>query len=201
MSTIAQETTLMPADLLAMPDGEAYELVDGQLVERKTGSESSWIGGTLYFRLREFADHRNLGWVWPADAGYRCFPDDPNRVRRPDISFVRHGRLPEGRPSQGFEHIPPDFVAEIISPNELFYDVERKVEEYLHAGIRLVWVINPATHTLTVYRADGSLSRFHDRDDVTGEGVLPGFRILVGSLFPSAAQSQPAKADEAESRD
>ena len=50
-----------PEDLLAMPDGKSYELVDGQLVERKMGADSSEVGGNLYFQLRLFCRERDLG--------------------------------------------------------------------------------------------------------------------------------------------
>ena len=46
MSTAVEtKTRYTPEDLLAMPDGKSYELVGGQLMERKTGIESSWVGG------------------------------------------------------------------------------------------------------------------------------------------------------------
>ena len=75
-----------PEDLLAMPDGKSYELVDGRLVERQMGAESSEIGGNLYFRLRLFCREHDLGIVWPADNGYQCFPaarvESANRTSR-----------------------------------------------------------------------------------------------------------------------
>src|SRR4051812_11582475 len=94
MHAVAEKTALTPDDLLALPDGKDFELVDGQLVERNMGSESSWVGGEIHFLLRSFLKDHPIGFVWPADNGYQCFPDDPNKVRRPDASFVRAGRLP-----------------------------------------------------------------------------------------------------------
>jgi Uma2 family endonuclease len=95
MSTaLATKTQYTPEELLAMPDGDRFELVDGQLVERITGLESSWVGGELHFRLRLYCGEQKLGRVLPADSGYQCFPHRPALVRRPDVSFIRAGRLP-----------------------------------------------------------------------------------------------------------
>src|SRR5580704_8315063 len=103
MSTaIATKTEYTPEDLLAMPDGKSYELVDGQLVERNMGAESSWVGGELYARLRQYGQEHQLGWAFPADTGYQCFPHAPGLVRKPDVSFVRYGRLPDGMLPQGW---------------------------------------------------------------------------------------------------
>ncbi len=97
MSTaVATKTRYTPEDLLAMPDGKSYELVDGQLVERNMGAESSWVGGRLLSRLDRFCEEHGLGWALPTDNGFQCFPHQPKLVRRPDVSFVRYGRLPGG---------------------------------------------------------------------------------------------------------
>lgn len=79
MSTaVATETRrYTPEDLLAMPDGKNYELVNGRLVERNMGAESSWVGGQLHLQLGLFCREQDLGIVWPADNGYQCFPHNP----------------------------------------------------------------------------------------------------------------------------
>jgi hypothetical protein len=74
MSTaVAIKARMTPEDLLAMPDEKSYELVGGQLVERKTGLESSWASGRLLVRLGLFCEEHGLGWVFNADNGYECF--------------------------------------------------------------------------------------------------------------------------------
>src|SRR3954452_10346314 len=85
-----------PEDLLRMEDAVNYELVDGKLVERHMGMESSRIGVRISKLLSSFADERRLGEVFGADAGYRCFADEPAKVRKPDVSLVRTERLPGG---------------------------------------------------------------------------------------------------------
>ena len=123
--TIEDKTLFTPEDLLAMPDGKHYELVDGRLVERNMGAESSWIGGRIFLRLNLFCDEHQLGYVWPADNGYQCFAHAPKLVRRPDVSFIRAGRLPGGELPKGHVRIPPDLAVEVVSPNDLASELTR----------------------------------------------------------------------------
>jgi len=183
MSSTAPKTELTADDLLSIPDGDHYELIDGELVERQMGSVSSWIAGRVILLNGTFAEEHELGWVWPADAGYHCFSDSPDKVRKPDVSFIRRGRLPDERPSTGFETIAPDLVVEVISPHDLFYRVDEKVEDFLQTGTRLVWVVNSPTRTVTIHRCDGSTARRREDEELYGEDVLPGFRCRASEIF------------------
>ncbi|MGZ3354921.1 MAG: Uma2 family endonuclease [Isosphaeraceae bacterium] len=186
--TTENKTLCTPEDLLAMPDGKNYELVDGRLVERNMGAESSWIGGRIFLRLSLFCDEHQLGYVWPADNGYQCFAHAPKLVRRPDVSFIRAGRLPGGELPKGHVRIPPDLAVEVVSRNDLASELDEKVEDYQKAGVGLVWVIHPESGTASVYRSDGSVSRLHQDDELSGEEVIPGFRCRVRSLFPGSGK-------------
>jgi Uma2 family endonuclease len=191
MST-AVEKTYTPEDLLAMPDRKKYELVAGHLVERPMSRLSSWVGGQVYTLLNIFVAERQSGWVWPADQGYACYPDAPGKVRFPDVSFIRKERLPDALTSEGYTHIPPDLAVEVLSPNELAYEVENKVLEYLNAGVALVWVINPEARTVYIHRGDGSVGWLREEDELSGEDVVPGFRCHVAVLFPAKPAESPA---------
>ncbi len=173
------------ADLLTMPDGDRYELVDGELVEIETSAESSWIAGEFHAVIRNYAKAQRLGWAFPDSTGYQCFSWEENRIRKPDASFVSLKRLPEGPPATGYLSVAPDLVVEVISPHDLYYDVERKTLEYLRAGVRMVWVVTPSTRTVMVHRSDvSSPTHLTDTAELTGDPVLPGFRCRVADLFP-----------------
>src|SRR5688572_5220656 len=96
--TTATKTAFTPDDLLNLPDSVSYELVDGNLVERKVGSESSVIAAAIITILNVFIRGNRRGFVAGADCGYQCFPDAPDKVRKPDVSCVSAGRLPNDRP-------------------------------------------------------------------------------------------------------
>lgn len=173
-----------PEDLLVMPEGNHCELVDGHLVEKKMGWAASLVATRLCLVLGNYVNDRKLGWVI-VEGSYQCFPAEPKKVRIPDVSFIRTGRLAE--PPQGHCPIVPDLVVEVTSPNDLYTDVEAKVQEYLHAGVPIVWIANPNTRTLQVLRPNRSEStRLSEHDTLTGEDVVPGFEIQVDELFKSA---------------
>ena len=194
MSTaIATKSHYTPEDLLALPDEKSYELVDGQLVERDMGAESSSVAGELYFRLKLHCRDRELGLAWPADNGYQCFPHDPDLVRRPDVSFVRRGRLPGDVAPKGWVKIPPDLAVEVVSPNDRVYALDAKLADYRKVRVPLVWVINPESRTVTVYRIDGSIRLLFEDDELSGEDIIPGFRCPVWEILPPREPAEPAQ--------
>jgi Uma2 family endonuclease len=187
MTTITPRTVFTPDDLLRLPDAVSYELVDGKLVERNMGMESSQIAARILILLGRFLTDHQLGLIFGADASYQCFPDAPNKVRKPDVSFIRSGRLADDRAPQGHSRIHPDLVVEVVSPGDLSYEVEEKVAEYLRAGVPLIWVVHPPTRTVRVHRPrtapQDRVSDLTDADTLTGEDVLPGFSCAVRDFF------------------
>jgi Uma2 family endonuclease len=167
-----------------MPEGDLYELVNGQLVEREMGAKAGWVSGQVYTRLNLHSQQHDAGWVFPDGTGVQCFPDDPHKVRRPDTCFVARGRFPNEEVPDGHILLAPDLTVEVVSPND--FEVEEKVDEYLDAGVKLVWVLNPPKRAVKVYRAQGAMSQLNENDELSGEDVLPGFRCRVGDLFPPA---------------
>lgn len=181
---------ITPEDLLAMPNEVDYELVNGELVERHMGAESSWIASNLIGLIYLWCHGRVPGHLFTTDCGYQCFPDDAERVRRPDVSFIRKGRFPGERVPRSYIRIVPDLVVEVMSPNDLASEIAVKVEEYLEAGVPLVWVISPDAETVIIHRVDGTVTKLHLDDELSGENVLPEFRCRVSELFV-AVEDEP----------
>lgn len=182
MTAVAEAIRYVPEDLLTRPDGELLELLDGHLVEKKMGAESGWIAALLLGRLLRFQDARH-GWVFGPDVGYQCFDATPERVRKPDVSFIRRGRLPGNRIPRGHIPIVPDLAVEVVSPNDSYYEVSRKVSEYLDAGVPLIWVINPDERQVEIREGRGLVTVLGEDDLLTGGSILPGFECLVRDLF------------------
>ena len=182
-----------PEDLLAMPNGHRFDLVDSHLVERNMEAESSWSAQQINRRLGNYVEASQPGLVMGSDCGYQIFPDDPNRVRHPDGSFIRSGRLPNDVPPRGHVRVMPDLVIEVVSPNDLAWAVDVKVTEYLQAGVPLVWVFYHDTRTVSVSRATGEVARLGVGETLGGEKVLSGFTCPVADVFPR----QPAAPDHA----
>jgi Uma2 family endonuclease len=183
MATAAIDTRYTPEDLLALPDKGQYELIDGQLVERHMGAKSSLAATNLLLLVGHFIHLQKLGLVFQSDCGYQIFADDPSRVRYADGSFIQRGRLPGDTPPEGHCRIPPDLVIEAISPNDIARAVEEKIEQWLAAGVRLVWVLYPDTQRLHVHRYDSTVSKLRSDDALSGEDVVPGFQCRVTEIF------------------
>lgn len=183
-SSDASQTLYTPEDLLAMPDGKNYELVSGQLVERKSGVESSWVAGQVCSQLHWFCEEHRIGWTLLSNAGYQCFPYDPGRVRKPDGSFVRYGRFPGGVLPEDWAELVPDLVFEVISPGDTVYELDDKLDDYRKVGVPLIWVINPNSRSVMVHRADGSVKHLSENDELSGEDVIPGFRCPIREMLP-----------------
>ena len=150
------------------------------------GMESSEIAVRIIALISFFMRTHPVGHLFGSDASYRCFTD-VNRIRRADVSFIRSGRLSGERAPKGHCPIAPDLAIEVVSPGDLYYEVEDKVQEYLAAGVLLVWVVNPPTKTVHVYRPRsshlGATSVVTASDTISGEDVLPGFSCPVSEIF------------------
>ena len=114
-----------------------------------------------------------------------------SKVRRADVSFIRYERYSlEQLSEDGFTFIAPDLAVEVVSPNDLVGELDEKIDEYLRAGVRLVWVVRPAARAVQVFRGARSESWLWATDELSGEDVLPGFRCKVDDLFPKQPQTE-----------
>ena len=170
-----------------MPESEGHELVDGELVEVGMGSESSWIAGELLGLIRDFIREHRAGRVFPQETGMQVWPDRPNLVRKPDMMFVRRGRIGGGSP-RGWLGVVPDLVVEVVSPGDRASELEQKLREYRDAGVPLIWILFPDTENARIYRADGSYAELNADGWLDGEDVLPGFSCSLRTLFDEARE-------------
>jgi Uma2 family endonuclease len=177
--------TLMTADeLLAMPrDGHRYELVKGELIRMSpTGGEHGTIAATLTVIFGYYIKGNGLGLVFGAETGFKIAAD-PDTVRAPDFAYVSRERIPESGIPKGYWIGSPDLAVEVISPGDIYGEVEEKVIEWLDAGTRMVIVVNPRRRTATVYRSRKNVKILADADELSGEDVLPGFSCQVSQFF------------------
>jgi len=168
-------------DLLAMPkDGQKYELVDGEIRVSPAGDRHSAVALALGARLLAFTKTHRLGHVMGADAGFRL---PSTNIRSPDVSFVAAGRFPEDKPPDDFGNVAPDLAVEVLSPHDRPRHVLDKVGEYLEAGVRLIWVIDPRHGRAVVHRSLSDVRELRPDGVLDGQDVLPGFRCALRDLF------------------
>ena len=169
------------AEFAAMPLQGSWELIDGELIElTPTAGESGWIAGRLFSRLERFVDANGLGWAFPPETGFVLFGDRAT-VRSPDSAYVQRDRLE--RPAGSFVPVAPDLAAEVLSPSDRMTDALSKITMYLQAGVRLVWLIDPESRTVVVFRSDAAPATLRAGDVLDGGEVLPGFSVPVAEIF------------------
>lgn len=174
---------LLTADELQhvyVPD-KRVELVRGLLVVRELpGMRHARVAMDLALALGAHVRAAALGRVY-AEAGFKL-ASNPDTVRGPDVAFIRRDRIPDPEPT-GFAHFAPDLVVEVISPGDRAGEVLAKVADWLSAGTRLVWVLDPARRVARVYRADGTEQILTADESLDGGDVVPGFSCPVGEIF------------------
>ena len=174
--------TYTPEEFLAMEDGVAYEMFeDGTLQERDMSVKSESVAYAVGSELRQFVTPRQLGVVL-GQSGLQIFKDRPRRIPRPDTGFISKGRLPGGA-GDGHLQTVPELLVEVVSKRDEFEAVEAKIEEYLAAGVSVVWLVKPRSKTVDVWRADGSVTHLKGDDEITGDDFLPGFAVKVSAFF------------------
>jgi len=175
---------LMTADELLrthLPD-KHVELVRGVLVVREpAGFRHGAVSATLTKLLALHVDTERLGRVLAAETGFKVAAD-PDTVRAPDVAFISRERLPDPEPL-GYPALAPDLVVEVLSPGDRPGETLAKVGDWLNAGSRLVWVVDPGRREARVYRQDGSETLITERAVLSGEDVVPGFACSLASIL------------------
>lgn len=151
------------------------------VVSEPPGTGHGARAARLTVRVGGFVEEHGLGEVFAQDTGFRI-ERDPDTVRAPDLAFVARRWL-AGIPDEGYADIAPDLVVEILSPYDRPGEVLEKVGQWLTAGVRLVWVLDPRAPETRIYRADGTVSTLELDGELDGEDVLPGFRCPLREIL------------------
>ena len=161
--------------------GRLCELVDGTLVEKAVGWQESLLAGVLLHWLHRYLENTRLGVATGPDGMIRIFADT---VRGPDVAFYSWDRLPNRRiPTDPVPETVPDFVIEVLSSGNTYSEMSRKRREYFHAGVRLLWIVDPRDRSVTVYRSANSVEVIRDGGILDGAAVLPGWTVDTAQLF------------------
>jgi len=180
---MSTKTLLTNEDLWKIvANGSRYELYRGELLPMTpVGLEHGRIVIRFGRLLDQYVQKNSLGAVC-TEVGFHLF-QKPDTTWAPDIAFIAQSRLPQGTAAEKFVEFPPDLAVEVLSPWDTVTEITRKVEDYLTAGVGLVWVVDPGTQRVTVYRSLQDVKVLTPDQELDGEDVLPGFRIKVSDTF------------------
>jgi Uma2 family endonuclease len=174
------------ADLLHVLDSEnrICELIDGILVEKPMGYFESRLAVVLIMILGRFVEEHDLGIVLGEAGTLRILRD---QIRVPDVAFLSWKHFPDRKPpAEPVPAIAPDLAVEVLSAGNTKSEMDRKLDDYFAAGVELVWFIDPATKSATVYESRGHSHNISIGDSLSGGNVLPGFELSLQQLFEKA---------------
>ena len=179
-----QQPVATAEQLLAMPDdGNRYELVEGVLkVMSPAGSEHGEIAMRIASRLAHHVECRRLGRTYAAETGFRIGAD-PDTVRAPDAAFVSRERLRSIEPTSGYLPLAPDLVVEVISPNDSFSDVEKKAQQWIDAGTRIVLIADPGNQSLVIRKSALEMEVLRSGETFAAGEVCAGWVLSVDEAF------------------
>jgi Uma2 family endonuclease len=167
-----------------------FEIIDGEVIP-KIPNVAIHIetAKKLYSRLL-LCEQQGLGEVFN-EAPF-VLTDRPNWVkgsRVPDIMFFSAGRLTQYRTeTENWQRKPyilvPDLIIEVVSPNDSYSDIGRRIVHYFDDGVRMVWVVDPQLKQVIVHVWDSDQqTKLRSDATLTGGDVLPGFQLKLSDLF------------------
>src|SRR5262245_7276660 len=171
------DVAVLPAEL---PSGPVrYELDNGRLIAMPpAGGTHEVIEGNLIAALQFQGEAKGLGKARCGDVGIILWRH-PDRLVGADAVFVASHSLPIRHSSEGYLETIPELVVEVLSKNDTMPAASRKVQDYLWAGVRLVWLVDPEGRTITVYQPGDAPVVLGENDTLTAEGTIPGFSLAV----------------------
>ncbi len=178
--TIA-DVAALPTDL---PSGSVrYELDNGRLISMAPcGGSHGSVEARFTFKFILDGEERGLGKAWCGEVGI-ILSRNPDSLVGADAAFVTNASLPVRESPEGYLETIPELILEVMSKNDSWAAVERKIAAYFRAGVRVVWVADPAKKTVTVCRPGQPSHVLTENDTLTVEDVIPGFQMLVGKAF------------------
>lgn len=187
MNTVLEQTIEKPTSVEEFYEiafeGFRGELVRGKLRETMpTSILHGIIAGRIAGLICVFLLQNKIGEVLTAETGFRLSSVEKT-VRVPDVAFLSNEKLAEVENFSKFFEGTPDLAVEVISPSETYNDVQEKLEDYLSAGVKMVWIIRPKQKTITVYRSLFDFSVLHENEELDGADVLPGFKCDLQNVF------------------
>lgn len=165
------------------PDESPGELDAGRWVPV---TKNTWrhgeIAGNVYLLLRIYA-REHPGWsVAVGDPGTKL-GHAPDVLRGPDVAIVRADRRPTGRGTEGWLEGAPEVAVEVIGDSQSASELTAKALEYLAAGAKMVWVLDPEPGRVMVYTPPNQIRVLRSEDVLDGADVLPGFSCRVSEMF------------------
>ncbi len=188
MIEVAAAPPITTEQLLAMPqDGMDRWLIRGELREKPMTVRNRWHS-RIMARVTQFLSNwldqqpEPRGAILCGEAGCRL-RRDPDTTVGIDVVYISAELAARASDETSLIDGVSVLVVEILSPSDTQEEVDEKTDGYLHAGVALVWVIDPHDRTVTIYRPGSEPELVNVRQELSGEPHLPGFRVSVANIL------------------
>ena len=150
------------------------------IVMAPAGWESSARNLNLATDVDIWNRQSKLGRAFDSSGGFTL----PNgSVKSPDVTWIEKSKLAHIPAGIAFPEVVPDFVIELRSISDSLTTMREKMVEYRSNGVRLGWLIDPQQQQVEIYRLGKEVEILESPTALSGEDVLPGFTIDLGSIF------------------
>lgn len=167
-------------DNFPFAEDKRYELDEGELIEMtRPAYQHNRILGNLFFELTAYFRRKGGGQALVSENLYAL---SANTRRAPDVSVILGDRSEELRNAKVIS-IVPDIAAEILSPSESTRMIHRKLKQYFEAGVKEVWLIDPETKEIEIWRGFTLPERALIVGEVLATPLLPEFALALENLF------------------
>lgn len=189
MDAVLEQTVIekMTADEFEFsPFAETHELIRGELYPiMPAGALRGIVTNRLSTHLSFFVMENGLGEIFAAETGFKLFNQSTVGA---DVAFVGKEKIAKYGVPDSFFPTAPDLAVEVVSPGNTSEEISIKVEDYLVSGSRLVWIIYPKRKVVVVYRENKTVSFLHEEDELSGEDVIPNFKLSLEKVFGNLPQ-------------
>jgi len=170
-------------ELMKLSGMGRYELIKGVIYKLSpSGKKHGFIVSKITNIVSNYVYENKLGITTGAETGYKL-SSNPDTVRAPDMAFESNERLAQCGIIEGYSTVMPDLVVEVNSPSDSHTRVIKKTQEWLKAGVKGVWVIDPDDEAVAVYNFSGQCRVFDGGDYLEGGNIIPGFKCRVSEIF------------------
>lgn len=156
-------------DILALPEGERAELIDGEMFMMASPTRHHQdAAGWLFYQIFSYIQ-RKKGKCRVHMAAFAVFPkkDNKNYVE-PDVTVVCDRNKLDDRGCNG----APEWAIEVASPSSVKMDYERKRKLYQESGVEEYWIVDPEKERVSVYRfAESGQAREYTFDETVNVGI------------------------------
>jgi Uma2 family endonuclease len=177
-------------DFTHRPENENrfFELVRGEVIEMPSPKMvHGLVAGNAYWHLKKYSNRMNRGFVLSNDSGV-VLDRNPDTVRGPDVAFYDRNMTYQQIKNLKYSEFVPTLVVEVLSPEERESRLNRKLRDYLRAGVSIIWVILTEDCQVTVYRPSQDFDVFDETGTLEGYDALPGLSVPVVELFQLRSQ-------------